>query len=111
MSTKQVVTHPYIYVGVSVYWPLSGLTLESKGMRAIFQKKGKKKGQQRAKYSKISAKTYKIWKYFEKGKPHACDYCTHEAARICPACVWSVSLYLSLMSNQSISKKPPVLDC
>ena len=60
MSTKQVVLI-YIYMGVSVYWPLSGLTLESKGMREIFQKKGKKKkGQQRAKYSKILAKTYKI---------------------------------------------------
>ena len=42
MSTKQVVLI-YIYMGVSVYWPLSGLTLESKGMREIFQKKGKKK--------------------------------------------------------------------
>ena len=59
MSTKQVVLI-YIYMGVSVYWPLSGLTLESKGMREIFRKRAKKKGQQRAKYSKILAKTYKI---------------------------------------------------
>ena len=26
----------------------------------------------------------KSWKYFEKGQPHACDYHTHETARICP---------------------------
>ena len=49
-------------------------------MHAIFQKKGKK----RAKYLKIWAKMYKIWKYFEKGQPHACDYHMHETARICP---------------------------
>ena len=41
----------------------AGPILESKGMGAIFQKKGKemlKKG----KYLKICAKTYKIWKHF-----------------------------------------------
>ena len=37
--------------------------LENKGMRAIFQKKGK----ERIKYLKLWAKMYKIWKYFEKG--------------------------------------------
>ena len=58
----------------------SGLILESKGMRAIFQKKGPK----RVKYWKISAKMCKMWKYFEKGQPHACDYRTHKTARICP---------------------------
>ena len=26
---------------------------------------------------------YKIWKYWEKGQPHVCDYRKHEAARIC----------------------------
>ena len=26
---------------------------------------------------------YKIW-YFEKRQPHACDYCMHKAATICP---------------------------
>ena len=50
--------------------------LESKGMHAIFQEKGKK-GQKRAKYFNIWANIYKIWKYFEKGQPHACDYCMH----------------------------------
>ena len=50
----------------------AGPILESKGMRAIFQKKGKK----RAKYLKIWAKMYKIWKYFEKGQVIACDYRT-----------------------------------
>ena len=62
----------------------AGPILESKGMRAIFQKKGKKMAK-RAKYLKIWAKMYKIWKYFEKGQPHACDYRMHETARICPA--------------------------
>ena len=33
---------------------------------------------------KILAKMYKIWKYFGKGQPHACEYCMHETARICP---------------------------
>ena len=61
----------------------AGPILESKGMRAIFHEKGKK-GQKRAKYLKIWAKMYKIWKYFEKGQPHACDYRMHEAARIYP---------------------------
>ena len=28
---------------------------------------------------------YKTLKYFEKGQPHECDYCTHETARISPA--------------------------
>ena len=37
--------------------------LESKGMHAIFQKKGK-----------IWAKMYNIWKYFEKGQVIAWDY-------------------------------------
>ena len=42
------------------------------------------KGQNRAKYLKISTKLYKIWKYFEKGQPHACDHLMHETARIYP---------------------------
>ena len=45
----------------------AGPILESKGMRAIFQKK-------KAKYLKIWAKMYKIWKHFEKGQPHAWDH-------------------------------------
>ena len=48
-----------------------------------FFRKSAKKGQKRAKYLKIWAKMYKIWKCFKKGQPHACDYCTHERARIC----------------------------
>ena len=48
----------------------------------FFRKIGKKK---RAKYLKIWAKMYKIWKYFEKGQPHVCNYCMHETAKICPA--------------------------
>ena len=38
----------------------TGPILESKGMHAIFQKKGKKKWQKRTKYLKIWAKIYKI---------------------------------------------------
>ena len=49
---------------------IAGLILESKGMRAIFQKKGKKKfkREKRTKYLKIWAKIYKISNYIEKGK-------------------------------------------
>ena len=61
----------------------AGPILQRNDMRAIFQKKGKKE-QKRAKYLKIWAKMYKIWIYFEKGQPHACDYRMHEAANICP---------------------------
>ena len=42
------------------------------------------KGQNRVKYLKIWAKLFKIWKYFEKGQPHACDHRMHETARIYP---------------------------
>ena len=38
----------------------------------------------RAKYLKMYSKIDKIWKYFEKGQSHACDYRMHETARICP---------------------------
>ena len=27
---------------------------------------------------------YKIWKYFEKRHPRACDYRMHETVRACP---------------------------
>ena len=62
---------------------ISGPILESKNMRAIYQKKGKK-GQKRAEYFKICAKMCKISIFFEKGQPHVCDYCTDETARIYP---------------------------
>ena len=74
-----------------VSWQLlmdTGPILESKGMRAIFQKKGKKG----AKYWKTWARMYKIWKYLEKGQPHACNYRTHETARICPGILYLVIL-------------------
>ena len=38
----------------------------------------------RAKYLKMYSKIDKIWKYFEKGQSHVCDYRMHETARICP---------------------------
>ena len=56
--------------------------LDSKGMRAIFQKKGKSRAKkilnraQKGKYWKVWAKMYKIWKYFQKGQGIACDYRT-----------------------------------
>ena len=64
------------YWNCYIIWYHSGPILESKGMREIFQK--------RAKYIKIWAKMFKIWKYFEIGQPHSCEYCIHETARICP---------------------------
>ena len=64
--------------------PLLVPILENKAMRAIFSEKGQKK----AKYLKTWAKMYTTCKYFEKGKPLACDYRTHETSRICPAYVY-----------------------
>ena len=64
--------------------PLLVPILENKAMRAIFSEKGQKK----AKYLKTWAKMYTTYKYFEKGKPLACDYRTHETSRICPAYVY-----------------------
>ena len=52
-------------------------------MHVIFQKMGKKR-QERAKYLKIWAKMYKIWKHFGKGQPRLCKYQMHETARIYP---------------------------
>ena len=49
-------------------------------VRACVQFFTKKK---KAKCLKILAKINKIWKYFEKGQPPACDYCMQETARIC----------------------------
>ena len=101
------------YKAIRVWlWPVykfTGSIVESKGMHAIFQKKGKKE-QKRAKYLKIWAKKYKIWKYFEKGKPHACDYHMHETARIC----WFTknNCHLQLFSNfiQTQKRYPTTLD-
>ena len=48
----------------------TGTILESKGMHAIFQKKGKKGGdvKKKAKYLKILAKMYKIENILKKGR-------------------------------------------
>ena len=57
---------------------LPGPLLDSKGMCAIFQKQQKKKKEQkRAEYLKIWVKSYKIWKYFEKGHLHVNNHCMH----------------------------------
>ena len=38
-------------------------------------------------------KMNKIWKYFEKGQSHGCDYCVHEAARIFPGLLrWNLKV-------------------
>ena len=51
-----------------------------------FSEKGQKMSK-RAKYLKIWAKMYKIWKYFEKGG----DYCMHEIATIYPDCTLQIT--------------------
>ena len=48
----------------------------------FFQKKGKKRAKKGKIYENLG-KIYKIWKYFEKVSL-MCNYCMHEAARICP---------------------------
>ena len=62
---------------------LSGPILEIKGMHAIFQKKGQK-GQKSAKHLKTCTKMYKTRKHFEKGQPHAFNYCMLKTAKTCP---------------------------
>ena len=62
-----------------VFFAQPGPILGSKGHACDFSEKEQK----RAKYLKIWAKMYKIWKYFWKGHPHACDYRMHERTRIC----------------------------
>ena len=53
------------------------------------------KGQKKAKYLKIWSKVYKMWKYFEKGQSHACDYCMYETARIWPSNCMHIFVYIS----------------
>ena len=60
----------YIYI-------YKGLILESNGMHAFFSEKG-------AKIFEIWVKMYKVLTYFEIGQPHACDYCAHKTAQVCP---------------------------
>ena len=57
-----------------------GPILESNGICAIFQKKGKQ-GQN---IWKFGQKCKKFENILKKGQPHACDYRMHETARICP---------------------------
>ena len=42
-------------------------------------------------YLEIWAKISKIWKYFEKGKVTACNYCMQETDRIDPVICWHFS--------------------
>ena len=50
------------------------------------------KGQKQGKIFKNFGKNVQIWKNFQKGQPHACDYRMRETARICPAhCLTSFS--------------------
>ena len=75
------------------------------GLTCNFSEKGQKKGQKRAKYLKIWAKTYKIWKCFEKGQPHACDYRMHETARICPECHVELIRLVFFPTQENIFRK------
>ena len=59
---------------------MAGPILDSQGHACDFSEKGQKKIK-RAKYLKIWAKIYKIWKYIEKGQVIACDYRTQQPAR------------------------------
>ena len=45
-------------------------------------------------------KNIQIWKYFEKGQPHVCDYHMHEAAGICPAMVEN-KVAISVMQTET----------
>ena len=65
----------------------TGPIVESRGLHAIFQK--------RAKYLKIWAKMYKIWKYFENRQSHVCNYHMHETAGISWICFWNALVFFS----------------
>ena len=62
-------------------------------MGAIFQKKGKEM-LKRAKYLKIWAKMYKIWKYFEKGQVTAWDNCMQQTDGRGPAYIGILCRFL-----------------
>ena len=57
----------FLTIDFYFFFSISGSILESKDMGAIFQKTGKEM-LKTEKYLKISAKIYKLWKYFEKGQ-------------------------------------------
>ena len=63
---------------------LSGPILEGKGMRTIFQKKGKKGQNIRQFEQKCTMYKAKFGNILKKGQPQACDYRTHQTARTCP---------------------------
>ena len=80
MPLSVAISHSFVK---AITFNMTGSILESKGMRAIFQKKGKKKG----KKGKIienwgkniqNLKIFWNWKYFDKGQPHASNYHMHE---------------------------------
>ena len=62
----------------------AGPILEKKYACDFSEKGPKERGQKMTKYLKIWAKMYRTSKYFEKRQLHACNYCMHETARICP---------------------------
>ena len=70
---------------------LGGPIIESKDMRAIFDKKGKKKARKSLKTAKkgkifeIQARIYKIRKYFEKWQMIACDKTLNSQKKPCPS--------------------------
>ena len=94
----------------------SGSILESKGMRAIYQKTGKTRTK-KGKIFKIFDKTVQNLKIFWKRQPHPCDYRVHETARIYPGDVivifgrfqfttWSSSHCSSTFERQRYKKNP-----
>ena len=76
----------------------AGSILESKGMHAIFQKKGQKN----VKWVKM----YKIWKYFEKGQVIVCDKLLEKAQMWYNLLVKSISTS-NLMFGRAIWDKLP----
>ena len=51
---------------------------------------------------------YKIWKYLEKGQPHACDYRMHETGRICPELNHLADFAVSWNANFLFMKCSPI---
>ena len=49
-----------------------------------------------------------IVKYFEKGQPHACNYCMHKTAKICPDTHPFVTRRVQTMPLEILEKASPV---
>ena len=73
MPLSVAISHSFVK---AITFNMTGSILESKGMRAIFQKKGKifENWGKNVQHLKI----FWNWKYFDKGQPHASNYHMHE---------------------------------